>query len=442
MTIDPTATDSHQRTGSPERRPRLLYLARNFPPATTPACVRTWNCAKYLTRLGWEVIVVTLNPLVWRRIDNPNETSAALDNEGIQRILTDHRWRWLDPEWLDCWDYGPGPYLGGLGRKIFRYLGIDSGIGWVLPAEQACSNLTAKDIDLILATGAPFAAFELAHSLSKRLKRPYVLDYRDPWTRNPHSSRKTPLPNSLRKETRLLADCTAVTIVSSSWGKVLDDHFRVGSKLHIISNGFDPEELEEVAPHEFGHFAIVYTGNFYPPKRVISPIFKALSRLKESKIDPLEEWYFHYYGPREKYVREEAIRFGILERVILHGTVPRSEALAAVRGAGTVVVITSVANEITSGDKGIVTSKIFDALGLGARMLLISPPGSDVEAITENNKLVNRFEANNTDGMARFLKDMLGRPVSEIRICEDYAWTNIAKKLDSVLRSALDSGRG
>ena len=46
-------------------------------------------------------------------------------------------------------------------------------------------------------------------------------------------------------------------------------------------------------------------------------------------------------------------------------------------------MITSVAEEATIEDRGIVTGKVFEPLGLGTPILLIAPPGSDIERIVE-----------------------------------------------------------
>jgi glycosyltransferase involved in cell wall biosynthesis len=417
------------------RRPKLLFLARSFPPARLTSCVRTWNTAKQLTRLGWEVTVVTPQPSVWRYVDSLESTSLQLKREGIRRILTDHRWRCLLPEFLNCWNRGPGWVIGGVCRTTARRLGIDNGIGWVRSAERACSTLNANDVDVILATGKPFAAFRLAKQLAERLRKPYVLDYRDPWTGNPHS-RRPARPAVIREEARLLADCAGVTIVSPSWGEALDRRFGLGPKLHIIPNGYDPEDLTSIKPHNFGHFAIVYTGNFYPPKRVISPALAALKRLQQTTHDKDGTWYFHYYGRQGDHVREEAERFGVMERVVLHGNVLRAEALAAVKGADLAVVITSVAEGATSEERGIMTGKVFEPLGLGTPILLIAPPGSDVEILAETTGIARRFTGSDVSGMASFLAEIMsGRSVTPKNL-QAYAWTNIAKQLDAVLRRA------
>jgi glycosyltransferase involved in cell wall biosynthesis len=342
------------------------------------------------------------------------------------------------PEELNCWNQGLGRLSGGICRKIARRFGIDRGMGWLKQAERACATITAKDVDVILASGPPFVTFRLARRLSDRLGRPYVLDYRDLWTGNPHTTRST-RPATVQEEARLLVGCEAVTIVSHSLSLAIDQLFGLELKRHVITNGYDPEELADVAPHDFGHFAIVYTGSFYPPKRVITPVMASLKRLKETIHNAKSEWYFHYYGEHENHVREEARRFGMLERVVLHGSVPRTEVLSAVRGASIAVVITSVAEEASLEDRGIVTGKVFEALGLRTPILLIAPSNSDVEAIAETTGVARSFRGNDTDRIVSFLIDAILGRVPEPKRFETYTWPNIAKRLDVVLRRASKS---
>ena len=420
-------------------RPKLLFLAYPFPPAKAPGCVRTWNMAMYLTRFGWDVTVVTPDPSILRNIEDIEKASREVDHAGIKRILTGHEWRCLAPNNLRCWNRNLGRLAGRVCRVIARKLGIDAHIGWVRSAERACSHLTKEDVDLIVATGSPFASFSLAKRLSEKFGRPYVLDYRDPWTGNPHGARLQPLA-AAQREARALEDCAAVTIVSPSWGGALDRRFGVGPKLHVVTNGFDPTEMETVKPYDFGHCAFVYTGIFYPPKRSISPFLTALKLLRESPQGNAKEWYFHYYGPDERYIREEAGQFGLTDRIVLHGRVPRREALSAVKGANLAVVITSVEEEETLEDKGIVTGKIFEAVGLAAPVLLIAPKGSDASTITESTGLVKSFAGTEIQGMVSFLKDVVRGQTSQPQGIESCSWVAISKNLDALLRGVLAHG--
>ena len=414
-------------------RGKLLFLSYAFPPAQMIASVRTWNMAKYLRRLGWEITVVTPHPSLWKHVGNAKEIETSLDRDGIRRILTGHRWRCLVPDYLNGWNQNLGWLAGGICRRIAGRLEIDSGIGWVQAAEKACSQLTSRDVDVILASGSPFAAFTLARRLSKKLHRPYVLDYRDPWTGNPDVARPA-TRLTIRREERLLTNCDAVTIVSNSWGVLMDRRFGLGSRLHVISNGYDPDELAGVKPHVFGHFAIVYAGTFYPPKRVVSPVMAALRRLEQDERAGDTEWYFHYYGGHGKHVMEEAKQCGVTERVIVHGKVERNETLSAIKGAGVAVVITSVVAEGDEEDKGMVTGKIFEAVGLGTPVLLVAPHGSDANTVVETTGLTGSFSGSDIEGMASFLSDAIRGQVPEPKDPQAYAWPNLAKAFDSLLR--------
>jgi len=419
-------------------RPKLLFLAWYFPPVIGVPCVRTWSISKYAARLGWDVTVVTPDPSLWRHVENIKEIEKKLRVEGIQRILTGHRRRRLISELMKCNTGHVATLFEKFSRRLASITDVDGCIGWIKSAEQACAALSPPDVDVILATGSPFSAFTLAQRLAKKLNRPYVLDYRDPWTENPHSDRPA-RSAAVQQEATLLAGCRAVTVVSPSWGSLLDQRFSLGTKLNIVTNGYDPDDLQSVKPHEFDHRAIVYTGKFYPPKRVISPVMAALKRLKDTGADRAHEWYFHYYGSEENHVYEEAKRFDAMDRVVLHGSVPRTTALSAVRGASIAVVITSVAEDGTLADRGIVTGKVFEALGLGTPILLIAPPGNDAAAIVEGSGMGQRLAGTDIEGITRFLMDQAARPKSKPhKVADSYSWPALARKLDSILRHVME----
>jgi len=426
-----TAFHSSATVDHSGKRPKLLFLAWQFPPAHAISSVRTWNIAKNLSRLGWDVTVVTPAPKLFRHLDNTERANADLEAEGIRQILTTHHWRCLAPVHLTHRDRGLARLTGGMCRVIARRLGIDRGIGWVRAAERACRRLDPRDVDLIFASGPPFATFMLAERLAMKLGRPYALDYRDPWIM-PQQAR--PLhPLQARREARLLAGSVAVTTVSPTAACELERRYKLGSKLRVITNGYDGIDLANVKPRDFGHFAIVYAGIFYTPERVITPVLAALKQLETSAR---REWYFHYYGEHDDHVREEAARFGIAHRVKLHGRVPRSEALSAIRGANIAVVITSILDQ-PSIRMDSVPGKIFEIIGLRSPMLLIAPPGSDVDSITQTSGLTGRFGGNEIDGIRVFIEKLMAGDTPEKKDSTPFEWQNIARSLDLYLRAQL-----
>jgi len=308
-------------------------------------------------------------------------------------------------------------------------------IGWLKEAERACSSLSPKDVDVILVSGPPLTGFRLARRLSARLGRPYVLDYRDPLTQHRFVDR-LPRPATVREEASLLQGCAAVTIVSPSWAEDLDQRYGVGEKVHVVTNGYDPDEMAAVKPYDFRHCAFVFTGNFFPPKISISPFLAALKSLKEFPNEVNNEWYFHYYGVQEDYVRRQAAHYGLTDRIVVHGRVPRREALSAVKGANLALVISSVYEQSQLIDKGTIPGKIFEAIGLGTPVLLIASPGSDATALLAPTGLGKSFTGPDTQGMVSFLKDVVRGRAPQRKNIENYSWTTLSKKLDAVLRNA------
>jgi glycosyltransferase involved in cell wall biosynthesis len=206
----------------------------------------------------------------------------------------------------------------------------------------------------------------------------------------------------------------------------------------VISNGYDPEELANVEPHDFGHFAIVYTGLLWPPRRVISPVMAALRRMDETANGKALRWRFHYYGRHGDHVREEADRFRVTERVAVHGEVPRRQALAAVKGAGVAVVITSVAESPTTEDNGMVTGKIFEAIGLGTPTVLIAPPASDARTVAEPTGFVRGFSASDIDGIGTFLTRLIDGHSLELKSAVAYTWGKLIERFDRVLCEIIE----
>jgi glycosyltransferase involved in cell wall biosynthesis len=206
-----------------------------------------------------------------------------------------------------------------------------------------------------------------------------------------------------------------------------------------MTNGYDSGEMADIKPYDFGHCAFVYAGIFYPPKRVLTPVLAALQLLKESLPDSADKWYFHYYGVDENHIQGHADRFGLTDRIVYHGRVPRRDVLSAVKGANLSVVITSVAEQDTLEDKGIVTGKIFEAIGLGTPVLLIAPISSDARSITEPAGLVKSFTGIEIQDMVSFLKDIVSRNAPQPKNIDLCSWTTISKNLDVILRRCMVS---
>ena len=158
--------------------------------------------------------------------------------------------RLLRREVINDWLFVPDPY-----------------VGWVLPGIMLGRRLLHEErFDAIFSSFPVASTHLIAARLAYESGLPWLADYRDPW----------PVPQSMRPPTPLhrwahsslerlaLAQAATATAINEP---IADDLRRrypaLAPQVHVVPNGFDPEE--EVAPIELPResFWIVHTGRLY-----------------------------------------------------------------------------------------------------------------------------------------------------------------------------------
>ena len=416
-----------------ESRPRLLLLAYPFPPSPAIGAVRTWGMAKYLPRLGWRVTVVTPDPAGRLEPAAVEDAARQCEREGIARIFAgqlEHRAAEVAQQLASRHAQRIRWFLQ---RRMYRCLGMGLDERWWRTCLKACAGLMPGEFDLVLATGSPFRSFLAARRLARRLGVPYVLDYRDPWSLGVHFSGWQKVW-ARPMERRVLRDAAGSLTVSPSLAQVQGRAFPSFPPPWVVSNGYDPEGLQGIRPVASSGFAVVYTGNFYTGQREIDPVVQAVQQAAERMPKGVPRIRLHYYGTGDAHVRDAARRHGAEDLVECHGRVLRAEALSTVRGAGVVVVITSMKERTAGVEKGIVTGKLFEPLGMGVPILLVAPKGSDAAAIVEESGAGRSFCATEIGEMAQWLMDCAaGSAGRRYEPPPAYSWPVLAQRLDEYL---------
>lgn len=415
---------------------KLLLIAGYFPPVRiSVGSIRPWNLARCLIDLGWDVTVVTPKISIWdpKHLDNIDQVKKDIEEMGIKMIYTDQQlrclapWRYALPKGKLYW------FFGGLLRVTARFLGVQNWFGWVPSALYACRKLQPDDVDVILATGAPFWGFEIAYRLSKRLKRPYVMDYRDLWTNNPWA------PNDrkwvAKHEGKLLKKNAATIAVSPMSGELLSKKYNLTRKVRTITNGYDQIDVLNVQEKLFSHFSIIFAGMLLPPRLTLSPLLKALEGLKKKDVN---YWKFHYFGPSGEKVNQEIIDFDLGENMVLHGNIPRKDVLTYIKGASLNVVLSSNTKIPTMEEKGVIPGKIYELIGMGASILSIVPEGSAVERIL-NEVGIESFSPDDIKGIQNYIIEYMNGRKDKIINKDKYVWENLAEKFDIVLRDIIEN---
>lgn len=89
-------------------------------------------------------------------------------------------------------------------------------------------------------------------------------------------------------------------------------------------------------------------------------------------------------------------------------------------------------------DRGIVTGKVFEPIGLGTPVLVVAPAGSDVREIISTSGNGAAFVGSDVEGMAEYLAGLVkghqippGRP-------DLWSWPKVIEGMDAVLRAAAE----
>ena len=417
-----------------DRPPRLLFFTYAFPPARAIGAVRCWNIAKHLARHGWDVEVVTIAPELLADPQPSVDVRADCMREKIRLRPTGCDWCLLTGGWLKIPPWQPRS-LARIARRAADWAGIDPTAGWISASERACESLRPGDVDAVFVSAPPYTGFVAAAHVARRLQAPLVLDYRDLWSLNPHytnfASKKI-----RRREAKLLAAAQGVTVVSPSMAGCLRREFNFTKPLEVVTNGYDTEEFEGISPERFDDFAVVYAGRFYPPGRIAHPMVAAVAQANAGGAQkrPVR---LHYFGSDGAHVEGVAAELGAGAWVVNHGIVPRKKVLAALLGANVAAVITTVEATATKAELGILTGKLFEALGARVPVLLISPSASDASRVIRENNLGAVFVGSETEAMARWLVQLRDEEPGVIGRSVDYSWPQLSTRLDDLFRGLI-----
>jgi len=390
--------------------------------------------AQALVDAGWKVTVVTIKKDLLVNMDKESPDSNMADDGGLTVIGTGHSWRCLVPGivYLDT-KKGLSWAMGGICRRVVRALWFGLEIGWRKQALAAASAFKQGDVDVVLSSGPPWVSHEVAAEIASKLRCPYVLDYRDLWTGNPHFAVRCRWVTS--RERTLYHGATAVITVSPAMHIVQEKLFGHHATATVVSNGYSLKERQGIIASSFQDFSLVYAGIFLPPVRTIDPLFLAFRQLLDDP--PSNPWSFHYYGGDSAYVQESVARHGLKARVHIHDQCSRREALSAVKGAGMALVVASVAGTADTAEAGILTGKIFDIIGLQVPFLIVAPLNADIRRVVVTTGGGCVFAANEVEAMAQYIRRVIAGERIAYREPQEYSWERLGHRLTEILESVI-----
>ena len=369
-----------------------VILAYHFPPMVGAPSSRAAALARHLPASGWTPIVVTVRSGHFHRDPRQEVPPVSVDRTASPEIaravhaLQRRRWRLDASVPLKIRSAHPevrpahtGSFAGAARQFIREWIYVPDGrVGWIPFAAGAARRALASTPGpaVLVSTSPPISAHLAASVVAARKRIPWVAEVRDPWSTDsdrvrPRSAARRRLDRAIEAMVVRRADAVVVTAdrTAAEFGSA---HPTLGPEnVHVIRNGFEPQELDGSPPTRRDRLTFVFVGSV-PEFVSVEPLVAAMSRVARRRPG---EFTLRVLGPAGPW-EAAAERVGDVEWLQLEGLTPPSHARAAASSAS-VNVLWRPREE----DALIVAAKLYEYLGARRPILAILPEDSEMESL-------------------------------------------------------------
>ena len=435
---------------------KVLIIAYDFPPARTSGVYRPLKFAKYLPEFGWQPIILTVKNYPRDFIDEtlldqlPTETlikrAYSWELIRLEKALFTRLFKRTPQPVSSAGNSAPEKRKSrttplSLIRKYFlsplswftsSFLYVpDDKIGWLpLAVYEGLKTIRRERIDLIFSTSPPETNHVVALLLKLMTNKPWVADFRDPWTDN---SIRPDFPRIRQKfenwlEHTVIRKADAVVHVGHGWARMAREKFAdiPPEKHHIITNGFDEADFEGLHAGEIyeksktTYLNLVNIGTIYERSAFeyfLKGFAKALaSRRIGNNIritfigDVIPMW--------RRILAEQPFK----DHVDLVGLKPHRETVRLMMAAD-ILLLMPLGGDDQAADK-VITGKIFELMRTGRPIFMIGWKGECSE-ILEKSGLGKLVPCDNVDLISKTIIEYYEKKVNgELKTTPDWDYIN------------------
>ena len=318
----------------------VLFVAYHLPPLRDiGGALRSASFVRYLPRFGWQPTVIAL--------DGGQRATARVVR--LPSPTPYHR------------PYELGPY--GWSFALHHHLRRSSG-----------------PYDLVYVSCPPYPPALVAANFAVRLQLPLVVDFRDAWTLGPYKAGSR-ANNVLyrhvfpRLEKRLIERTDLLILNTPSALATYQAHYAdCAHRMAWLPNGLDAAVFpESPAAVEGEELRLLYAGRFGVGARSADNLLAALALARAAGCKVRLE----ILGDQPSAVSAGIEQSGTGDAVCLRGQLPYEQAVAAMCGAGALVLVQAD----SSAPIRAVAGKTFDYLGAGRPVLYIGPSGDNLDLV-------------------------------------------------------------
>ncbi|MDU1414748.1 MAG: glycosyltransferase [Clostridium sp.] len=384
------------------KKKKILVLAPYFPPMGGIGVFRATKLVKYLKKLGYTPVVISLT----------EDEFTSTDKSLMKNIDKDIKIYRIKPR--------KGILINDVGYRLYKTLKKE--IGEIIRCEKP---------QYVIATGGPFLTLPIARFIYENFKIEYLLDLRDPWKlEKKHKISGFPGVKyeiyrklSAIYEVYTFKKAKAITVVNETMAEdYIKEYPKYKDKIHVITNGYDEDDFKDIDQENYDKFTVVYSGKFDTAAGFRDPsnFFKAMKALIEKGHD----MDFVHVGFKEDNIVNLAKEYGIEKHCKFLGFKTYEETLSYCKGASALLVI-------GGKEKYEQTGKIFDYIGVKKPVICICRLDGEISAVAKNVPYIDPIAKDDYDKLYKTLSEIVScnKGINDMKLENNmYSRLEIAKK--------------
>ena len=396
-----------------EQSKRVLIIAYIYPPLSGSGVQRTLKLVKYMRVYGWEPVVVTVNELPNKdqvgkeyfdeipddieviRI-NSKTFYTMKDLERVKNKLCEMLSSKLHSEFENIYSRNDN----NLKLQLCSF--PEPAVFWAQNIIDSIEQYVDMDkINLIYSTSGPYSDHIAGYYLKQQFNKPWVVDFRDEWSKNPAiwSDDKNTffyrMCVDIEKEILKFADEVICVTEASE-----ENYLRLGvplEKLICITNGYDEEDFEgiEGLGQKNDKFTLVHNGVLYLDRTPNTMLVAISNLISSGKVDR-NKIVFHMGSALGKNLEIESSKIiselDLMDIALFTPYMNHRDSLKLAASADSLILLLGPSEKYVATYPG----KTFEYLRFGKRVLSLGPKKSVIERIINKTNHGINIEFNDT----------------------------------------------
>jgi glycosyltransferase involved in cell wall biosynthesis len=278
----------------------------------------------------------------------------------------------------------------------------DAQVGWCAPAIVTVRRtLRNERFDAIFSSSFPITAHLIARRLHRRMKIPWIAEFRDPWSQTLPGDGRTHR-RALKLERSIAREAKGIVMTSPAWAAL---HSKVWDKpVTVIPNGHDGAAPTNAAEADDA-FTLTYLGSFYPAMQRLDAVWKAVVRLNGANAGGVSRLKF--IGDLHPFIRRELHDHALDSLVEVTGFLPYTEALAELNDSS--VLLVAGPHDARGLLRGHIVAKLFEYLSTNLPIVYVGDRECDAADLLRQFPGCHIISTDDVAGIERALHASWGK---------------------------------